>query len=107
MNAQLESRKKLHSHIQVVSGMQKIYYNPGPAFRLEYPCIVYHLTTSRDERADNGIYTFTDVYSVTVIDKKPDSELAFKLRADARFKMTSSFVTEGLYHQTFEITTTY
>lgn len=56
-----------------------VYFQPPENIKLGYPCIIYSRDGGETEFADDRPYTHTTRYSVTVIDKNPDSELPGKV----------------------------
>lgn len=75
------------------------YFDPPTGMQLTYPCIVYHMTSSFDERADNIRYRYLNQYEMQVIDYDPDSHIADEI-VDA-FTYCSKgrvFVVDNLSH---------
>lgn len=71
---------------------------------MEYPCIKYERSSGLNLPADNRSYLYTQSYSVTVIDKNPDSEIPNKILET--FPMCTKerfYVADGLNHDVFLI----
>ena len=54
-------------------------------------------------RANNKNYKFNDSYTVTVIDRNPDSDIAKQILQMDYSKFDRQFVTDGLNHISFTI----
>lgn len=80
-----------------------VYFQPPESIRMKFPAIIYALNNIRNRHADNGVYAQASEYTVTVIDKNPDSEIvkAVSLISTARFDRT--FITDNLYYSVFTI----
>lgn len=52
-----------------------VYFQPPNGLMMTYPCIVYERERTHVQHADNQLYRGTKRYSVTVIDRNPDSTL--------------------------------
>jgi hypothetical protein len=75
-----------------------VYYQPPENLKLSYPCIIYEWDGTTTRYADNRIYSMMRRYTVTVIDRDPDSQIPL---AVAKLPMCShdrNFISDGLYH---------
>lgn len=75
----MRSRVELHKLLASVSGVKQLYFQPPASIKMQYPCIVYQLSSMFEKWADNKPYVNAKCYTVTVIDKDPDSEIPNKL----------------------------
>lgn len=82
-----------------------VYFQPTTGTKIQYPCIIYERASGLDIPADNRSYLFTQSYTVTVIDKNPDSEIPDKVRKAFQPMCTTDrhFVSDELNHDTFLI----
>lgn len=80
-----------------------VYYQPPPSFRIAYPCIVYSLSSIDTKFADNIPYAHQKQYSVTVIDKNPDSMIVDKVANLPRCSFDRMYTADNLYHWAFTI----
>lgn len=68
------SRLLLHQLLEGLMGESgKVYFQPPGNQLMVYPCIRYQRDLEDVKFADNGPYSNTKRYSVTVIDQDPDS----------------------------------
>ena len=95
----MESRLELHEELKGILGTDKVYFQPPESIKLSYPCIVYERSDISSKRANNKHYYSVNCYTLTVIDKNPDSQFANQILE--HFKMcrfNRRFVTDNLYH---------
>lgn len=86
-----------------ISGVAKVYYQPPESVKLVYPCIIYEIDDDKVVHADNKKYTIWDRYLVTVIDKKPDSEIFKMVRELPYCDFVRSYKKDNLNHFVFEL----
>lgn len=84
-------------------GVDNVYFQPPPAFKMLYPCIVYNRSNIYPRFADNSVYSTENRYSITVIDSNPDSDIPNKVAALPRCKFDRNFASDGLNHDVFSI----
>lgn len=97
-------RLDLQSDLEVLMEGNMVKFQPPPKDRLAYPCIVYNLNNGLTRFAGNMPYTFTRRYSLTLIDRNPDS--IFVERLAMSFPMITldrTFTTEGLHHWVYTL----
>lgn len=78
-----------------------VYYQPPESIKLVYPCIVYNRERYRTDKANNDVYKEMTQYSVTVMDKNPDSKIVENLRALQYCELSQQYRTENIYHYIF------
>lgn len=71
----MDLRLELHSKLSELTGIPstRVYFQAPPNIMLHYPCIIYSLSDIYGRYADNGGYMSKDEYTITVIDRDPDS----------------------------------
>jgi hypothetical protein len=70
---------------------------------MEYPAIVYKRDDIRVAFANNFPYRRTNRYSVTVIDRDPDSAIPDEVIELPRCRFSRAFVVNNLYHNVFTL----
>lgn len=78
-----------------------VYYQPPESVKLVYPCIIYERRSGDTRFADNLPYTFTMGYTVTVIDKDPDSDIPLQVAKLPMCRMDRCFTSDNLNHSVF------
>lgn len=99
----MKSRLELSEILNTLA--DHVYFQPTTGTRIQYPCIIYERASGLDIPADNRSYLFTQSYTVTVIDKNPDSEIPEKVRQTFAPMCTTErhFVNDGLNHDVYLI----
>jgi hypothetical protein len=90
-------------HDILVGITPKVYFQPPPNDKIEYPCIVYSRDDSDVKHAGNNPYSFTWRYQVTLIDRDPDSPVLDKLAALPLCDFNRSFKANNLNHDVFTL----
>ena len=97
-------RLDLQSLLEAISGVEKVYFQPPVNIALEYPCIVYERSSINVNaaHADNIKYWQKKRYSVTVIDRSPDSPIPDLVNELPYTELERFFVADGLNHTVFQ-----
>jgi hypothetical protein len=96
-------RLELHEILKDLIDPYEVYYQPPSSFNLTYPCIIYELEKIKTDYADSIMYKNKKRYSVTVIDKNPDSEIPNKVLELAYCSFDRSFKSDNLNHFVFTL----
>ena len=86
----------LLSAVDEVNG--NIYFQPPVNLVMKYPCIVYTLNGENAQHADDLIYRRKRQYTVTVIDRDPDSAIPDRVAELLKARMDRHFVSDHLHH---------
>jgi len=93
------SRLDLQALLEGITG--NVYFQPPNV--LQYPCIKYERDGSRKEYAGNKPYQHAKRYSVTVIDRNPDSTLPDLVEELEFCALDRAFQESGLNHWVFTL----
>jgi hypothetical protein len=96
-------RLELQTLLEGVLGSTNVYFQPPPNVQMNYPCIVYRRNNADTKFADNNPYGYTKQYSVTVIDRNPDSDIPDKIAALPRCSFNRHYVINNLNHDVFNL----
>ena len=99
----MHNRLDLHELLCEVLGSRNVYYSPPATIRMKYPAIVYSRSDIDNKFANDSVYNQSHVYSITVIDDDPDSEIVERMSLIPRCKFDRHFVSDGLNHDIFTI----
>lgn len=103
----VEARQKLDDILrrvlQETGGKVNLYYQPPANLRMEYPCIRYELNRIRSIHADGHVYSQHPSYTVTVIDRDPDSRITQAVSRLDQCRHDRRYVADNLYHDVFTI----
>lgn len=70
---------------------------------MQFPCIVYKRAQADTRYANDGTYLFTNRYTLTVIDRNPDSPLIEQVAQLPMCRHSTFFVVDNLNHDVFDI----
>lgn len=104
----MKTRQELH---EVLTGIaaefeipaSHVYYQPPATIKMRYPCIVYNRNRTKTRYANNAPYTLTRLYTVTVVDKDPDSEIPDRVALLPMCEHNRTFTVDNLYHYVYDL----
>lgn len=99
----MNRRLELHSELQRITGLGNLYFQPPESVKLKYPCIVYQLADIDIVHANDFAYKGTRRYTITIIDKNPDSDIPEKLYEMAYVSFDRFYTADNLNHWVFSI----
>jgi hypothetical protein len=100
----MASRLQLHEELCKILGSRNVYFNHPESVKMQYPAIVYSLNDYGNTLANNEVYIQWPDYSVTLIDKNPDSPIAKTLSMKRGFRLSRPpYPSDGLYHFPFTL----
>lgn len=96
-------RIDLHELLVAAIGSRNVYFQPPEGFKMSYPCIVYRREKIDTQFAGNLPYRHTNRYSVTVIDKDPESPISGRIAAFPMCVHNREFTNDNLHHDVFTL----
>lgn len=99
----MSSRIKLHEELKTLIGSGSVYFQPPALVKMNYPCIVYGLDNMDMKHADDKIYLNKKRYSITVIDKNPDSIIPDKILGFPLCGFGRFYTADNLNHWVFDL----
>lgn len=87
----------------VLDAGQHVYFQPPATVRMQYPAIVYRLSNYDVRYADNRGYKRKAAYTVTVVDRNPDSEIPGAFDDWPLCSFDRHYTADNLHHYTFRI----
>lgn len=81
----------------------RVYYQPPATIKMGYPCIVYSRYRTRTRHADDNPYTLLRQYTITVVDKNPDTEIPDRIALLPMCSWSRNFTNDNLYHYVYDI----
>jgi hypothetical protein len=101
---QKSKRLRLQQEFEDILGSKNVYFQPPETLKMNYPCIVYFKTSIAVKHANNKVYKYDQAYTVTYVDKNPDSEVPYTiLKHFGCTKPDSFYKSENLNHTKFTI----
>lgn len=99
----MSKRIELQRELEALIGSRNVYFQPPATIKMAYPCIVYELSRIDVRYADDRPYSWQKGYTVTIIDKNPDSELPDKLLEMPSCRFDRHFTGDNLHHFVFTL----
>lgn len=96
-------RLTLQQVLEDILGSRNVYFQPPDNIKMDYPAIVYLMTSADTQFADNDPYIYTKRYQVTVIDRDPDSIFPDKVAKLRMCIFDRAYVSDGLHHWVFNL----
>ena len=98
-----DKRELLHEMLCGILKSRNAYFQPPESIKMKYPAIVYELSDIPSLYANDRVYLSGRKYTVTVIDKDPDSPLVEKVAALPTCKFNRSYQADNLNHWAFTL----
>lgn len=99
MDKRLELQKKLEDAL----GSRNVYFQPPSGIKLNYPAIVYKLSSVENRHANNDVYLQDFFYEINVIEKTPNSNLIKDISKWNKISFSSQYTSDNLYHTVFKL----
>lgn len=99
----MRDRLELQAILEELLGSTNVYFQPPANIRMAYPAIVYSKSDIDNRFADNSPYSQEKAYTVTVIDKDPDSEIVDRLAQLPKCMYDRNYKSENLNHDVFTL----
>lgn len=93
-----KTRIGLQLFLENLIGSRNVYFQPPPSTQLKYPCIVYNLSDIENIHADNLVYIQEKMYTITVIDRNPDSVISDAVSKLPRCSFDRFYASDNLNH---------
>jgi hypothetical protein len=96
-------RPELQQILVDLLGSSNVYFQPPPTLVMSYPCIVYKREDMEIRHANDHPYKHMKRYSITVIDRNPDSEIPDKIAELPMVRYDRFYTAENLNHDVFQL----
>jgi hypothetical protein len=96
-------RTELQTILETLLGSEAVYFQPPATVHMEYPCIIYERSNANTDFAGNKPYSYEQRYTITVIDKNPDSLLIDKIAALPKCVFDRHYTADNLNHDIFSL----
>lgn len=96
-------RGELHAILTAIPNVKAAYLQPPNGLKMQYPCIVYERDDSWVSHADNIKYRTKKRYTVTVIDRNPESTIPDAVEELPFTRFNRAFVSDGTHNTVFQM----
>jgi hypothetical protein len=97
------SRTNLHTILKATLGSDNVYFQPPGSVQMNYPAIVYSISGTDTESANDQLYLFKKKYTVILIDKDPDTTVFDKIAKLPYSKFDRHYNKDSLNHFVFSL----
>lgn len=97
------TRLELQELLKTILGSDNVYFQPPPTIQMNYPCIVYRRDDIRTEYAGNNPYSHKTRYTVTVIDRNPDSTIHREIGKLPLSSFDRFYAADNLNHDVYSL----
>jgi hypothetical protein len=101
MAKMLNDRLELHELLCKILGSRNVYFQPPESVKMKYPAIRYARNRIENVSADNVTYRQNVSYTITVIDRDPDSEIVKCVSAIPGIRFNRFYTADNLNHTIF------
>lgn len=92
-------KSRLELHAELVKFYPNAYYQPPSNIQMKYPCIVYNKSGKMKTFASDSIYRNMQEYSLTLIERDPDSTVADEIEKHFDYcSIVNYFTSDNLNH---------
>lgn len=99
----MRNREELSALLRGVLGSDKLYFQPPESKKLEYPCIVYRLSSIHALYSNNRPYRHYKRYNLTIMDQNPDTKIPDRIRELPMCSFDRHFTKDNLNHYVFNL----
>lgn len=99
----MASRLELQSMLEKCIGSRNVYFQPPESLKMSYPAIRYSISGIENNHSNDDIYIQRTRYTLTVIDKDPDSVIVKVISLLPRCKFDRTYTSGGLNHTVFTL----
>lgn len=103
MAKMVQDRLELHELLCEKLGSRHVYFQPPESVKMSYPAIRYSRNRIENISADNIVYKQDVSYTITVIDRDPDSEIVERVSQIPHIMYDRSYVAGNLNHDVFRL----
>lgn len=96
------SQSQVQTLLEDLVGDDVAVYFQAPT-SMDYPCVKYERSQSRAFHADNLLFLLFKRYTVTVIDRSPDSLIPDQVESLPHSRFDRFYVVDGLNHFVFDV----
>lgn len=100
----MANRLELHEEFCDILRNRNAYFQPPASIKLNYPCIVYSISSVNKQNANDKMYKSMNEYKVVVIDSDPDSEIPNKIIAHFPMcRFDRAYTSDNLNHSALSL----
>lgn len=86
-----EKERRLELQTKLETVVANVYFQPPETMKLKFPCIVYFKVSPDVRHANNKVYNYKQCYTLTVVDKDPDSSIPEEILNGFKYTRIDSY----------------
>lgn len=95
---------RLQLQTELETFIPTVYFQPPSNITMQYPCIVYGRAGVASEHANDRMYSRTQEYQVTLIERNPDSNVGDNILSHfSKCRITQQFSVDNLNHTIYTL----
>ena len=98
-----KTRLELQALLESLLGSRNVYYQPPPSLKMNYPAIVYKLSTINNTPADNQPYLQGTAYQLIYITDDPDDSMVKTISLLPLCRFDRWYAADNLNHYAYII----
>lgn len=99
----MSNRLELQTQLEDILGSRNCYFQPPASVQMNYPAIVYSLSTIEKIHANDDMYKSLIAYMVTLIDKNPDTPFLMEILKLPYCRFDRFYTSDNLNHWVFTL----
>lgn len=100
----MTSRLELHEELCNLLGSRNAYFQPPESVKMTYPGVRYSISRPNTKFANDSLYSLTNGYEITFIDKDPDADYITKMYATFQnVSFDRFYIADNLNHWSFTL----
>lgn len=96
-------RQELHEKFCEILGSPYAYFQPPESVKLNFPAIIYELSSLDNLHANNNVYSQFRAFRVTVVDYDPESIIMQQVSKLPTCRFERHYKSDNLNHWVFNI----
>ena len=96
-------RAELHQQLATILGSSYVYYQPPESIKLQFPCVIYELSSKIGNYANDRRYYTGTGYTLTLVTATIDDPRCSLLEQLKYCKFNRYYASEGLHHYVYTI----
>lgn len=98
-----ERSNEIVAFIKDLLNINNVYFQPPTTIQINYPACIIEINDLETNFANNAGYILNTAYKLTLIDKRPDSEMKYKLASQPFCSFNTRYTADNLYHDVFTL----
>lgn len=99
----MSKRLQFQEILSGIDGVKAAYFQPPPTVKMQYPAIIYSISRPSTSYANNELYRYKQAYTVTVVDRNPDSLIPVEIAKMQYSSFDRAYTADLLNHFVYTV----